>query len=121
MILNIESQDITGIINSIKGVIFMPDSNEFQTMVPVPETRTQTPAEEKLDERLYKSLSYLSGFQFIEKDSDGLKMRVNKDFFGGDFPFEVGYVVTSQYDDRQFLVAKIDPENGFLWFGLWEV
>jgi hypothetical protein len=101
-------------------VILTPDSNEFQAMVPVPETGTKIPAEEKLDEKLYKSLSYLSGFQFIEKDSEGLKMRIKKDFFGGDFPFEVGYVVTSQYDDRQFLIAKIDAENSFLWFGLWE-
>lgn len=99
-------------------MILTPDSNEFQAMVP--ETDTQTPAEDKLDEKLYKSLSYLSGFQFIEKDDDGLKMRVKKDSFGGDFPFEVGYKVTSQYDDRQFLVAKIDLENSFLWFGLWE-
>lgn len=96
------------------------ESNEFQPIIPVPETDTETPVDEKLDEKLYKSLCYLSYFQFIEKDNDGLKMRVKKESFGGDFPFEVGYVVTSAYDDRQFLVAKIDPVNRFLWFGLWE-
>lgn len=101
-------------------MIDTPKSNEFQPMVPVPAPDIQIPADEKIDQKLFKSLSYLSQFQFIEKDGDGLKMRVKKECFGGDFPFLVGYVVTSQYDDRQFLVAKIDPENSFLWFGLWE-
>jgi hypothetical protein len=75
---------------------------------------------QKFDTKLYKSLSYLSNFEFIEKDDDGLKMRLKGDFFRGEFPFEVGYVVTSEYDDRQFLISKIDPPNGFLWFGLWQ-
>lgn len=101
-------------------MIDTPDSNEFQAMTPVPATDTQTPADEKLDEKLYKSLSYLSSLQFIEKDGDGLKLRVKKECFGGYFPFEVGYVVTSEYDDRRFLIVKTDPVNHFLWFGLWE-
>ncbi len=74
----------------------------------------------KIDIKLYKSLSYLSNFEFIEKDDYGLKMRLKKDFYRGEFPFEVGYVVTSEYDDRRFVISKIDPPNGFLWFGLWE-
>lgn len=99
-------------------MIDTPESNEFQGMVPAKDP--QKPVDEKLDQKLYKSLSYLSSFQFIEKDGDGLKMRVKKECFGGDFPFEVGYVVISEYDDRQFLIAKVDPANSFLWFGLWE-
>lgn len=108
------------IINFSKEVVNTSDSNDFHALIPSPETKNDLP-EEKIDAKLFKSLSYMNCFQFIEQDSDGLKMRVKKDFFGGEFPFEVGYVVTSPYDDRQFLVAKTDPENSFLWFGLWEV
>jgi hypothetical protein len=104
----------------MKEVITTPDSNEFHAIVPAPAPDKEIPVEEKLDEKLYKSLSYLNSFQFIEKDDDGLKMRVKREFYGGDFPFETGYVVTSEYDDRQYLVVKTDPENNFLWFGLWE-
>jgi hypothetical protein len=87
-------------------------------VVPFIDNRAET--DPKIDAKLYKSLSYLSNFEFIEKDDDGIKMRLKGEFFRGEFPFEVGYVITSDYDDRRFLIAKIDPHNGFLWFGLWE-
>ena len=99
-------------------MIDTPDSNEFQPLISISEVITD--ANEKLDNKLYKSLTYLSDLQFIEKDIDGLKMRLKKDVYCGDYPFEVGYMITSPYDDRKFLIGKVDPLNGFLWFGLWE-
>jgi hypothetical protein len=74
-----------------------------------------------LEQELYKSLQFMKDrFQFIERDEDGLKMRVRSKFLAGEFFYEVGYVVVSDYDDRKFLVTKIDPQNQFLWFGSWE-
>lgn len=92
----------------------------MQPVIPLPEIANGNNAAEKLDAKLYKSLSYLCNFEFIEKDSDGLKMRLKRNSGDADFPFEVGYTVISDYDDRRFLVSKVDPENSFLWFGLWE-
>ena len=99
-----------------------PQSDELQPIIPVPavESEAETKPDEKIDFKLYKSLSYLSDFEFIERDNNGFKMRVKTNFRGDEFPFRIGYVVVSEYDDRQFLVSKIDPENCFLWFGLWE-
>jgi hypothetical protein len=101
-------------------VIRTPDPEKIQPLVPAPEVASGNPAVEKLDIKLYKSLSYLSKFEFIEKDGDGLKMRLKNNFGGDSFPFEIGYTLISDYDDRRFLVSKVDPENSFLWFGLWE-
>lgn len=70
-----------------------------------------------LDFQLYKSLTYLPHLEFIEQDSEGMKMRV---LISGDFPYQVGYTEISNYDDRKFLVTKVDPEHRFLWFGLWD-
>ena len=77
--------------------------------------------DDTLEIDLYKSLHFMKDrLEFIERDADGLKMRVRSKFFGGEFPYEVGYVVVSDYDDRKFLVTKIDPQNQFMWFGSWE-
>lgn len=70
---------------------------------------------------LFKSLSYMKDrFEFIERDDEGIKVRARTRFMGGEFPYEVGYVVVSAYDDRQFLVTKVDRPNQFVWFGTWE-
>jgi hypothetical protein len=70
---------------------------------------------------LFKSLRYMNDhFEFIEKDEEGLKVRVRTQFLAGEFPYEVGYVVVSDYDDRKFLVTRIDLQNLFVWFGSWE-
>ena len=70
---------------------------------------------------LFKSLRYMNDhFEFIEKDEEGIKVRVRTKFLAGEFPYEVGYVVVSDYDDRKFLVTRIDPQNLFIWFGSWE-
>lgn len=77
--------------------------------------------DESLELELYKSLHFMKDrFEFIERDADGLKMRVKSKFLGDEFPYEVGYVVVSDYDDRKFLVTKTDPPNQFMWFGSWE-
>lgn len=73
------------------------------------------------DLQLAKSLNYLSDrLEFIEKDENGIKLRVKNEYYRGDFPFETGFVVVSAYDDRKFLVTQIDPDNKFIWFGIWE-
>lgn len=69
---------------------------------------------------MYKSLTYLPYLEFIEQDSEGMKMRVRTEFVTGDFPYEVGYLEISNYDDRKFLVTKVDPEHHFVWFGIWD-
>jgi hypothetical protein len=61
-----------------------------------------------------------NGLQFIEEDQDGMKMRVRTEFLGGEFPYEIGYLVISSYDDRKYVVTKVDQENQLLWFGMWE-
>jgi hypothetical protein len=80
------------------------------------------PFEDKsLEIELYKSLHYMNDrFEFIERDDEGIKVRVRAKFLGGEFPYEIGYVVVSDYDDRQFLVSKVDQKNLFIWFGTWE-
>lgn len=71
--------------------------------------------------QLYKSLSNLNdALEFVEQDSNGIKMKVLSKYFCGEFPFDVGYVLVSKYDDRKFLVTKIDPPNSYLWLGAWE-
>ncbi|MGE5607287.1 MAG: hypothetical protein ACM3YE_16555 [Bacteroidota bacterium] len=71
--------------------------------------------------QLYKSLSNLNdALEFMEQDGNGIKMRVIAKYFCGEFPFDIGYVLVSKYDDRKFLVTKIDPPNGYLWLGAWE-
>ena len=73
------------------------------------------------DDLLLKSLSYLKDrFEFIEQDNEGIKMRVKSETSTDKFPYEVGFLVISDYDDRKFLVTKIDEGNRFIWFGLWE-
>jgi hypothetical protein len=47
-------------------------------------------------------------------------MKVVVKYFCDEFPFDIGYVLVSKYDDRKFLVTKIDPSNGLLWLGVWE-
>jgi hypothetical protein len=70
---------------------------------------------------LFKSLHFMKDrFEFIEKDEEGLKMRVRNKFIGGEFPYEIGFVVVSDYDDRKFLITQTDPQNLFIWFGSWE-
>lgn len=59
-------------------------------------------------------------FEFIEQDNDGIKMRVRNELFADKFPYEVGFLVISGYDDRKFLITKIDQDNKFIWFGIWE-
>ncbi len=77
--------------------------------------------DEEQEMEIYKSLCYMNDrFEFIERDEEGIKVRVKTKFLGGEFPYEVGYVIISEYDDRQFLVTKTDPANSFLWFGTWE-
>ncbi|NLW48299.1 MAG: hypothetical protein GXY86_13320 [Firmicutes bacterium] len=71
--------------------------------------------------QLYKSLCNLSdALEFMERDDNGIKMKVTTRYFGGEFPFDLGYVLVSKYDDRKFLVTKIDLSNGCLWLGAWE-
>lgn len=71
--------------------------------------------------QLYKSLCNLSdALEFVERDDNGIKMKVTTRYFGGEFPFDVGYVLVSKYDDRKFLVTKIDLPESFLWLGVWE-
>jgi hypothetical protein len=71
--------------------------------------------------QLYKSLCNLSdALEFLERDDNGIKMKVTTKYFGGEFPFDIGYVLVSKYDDRKFLVTKIDPSNNCLWLGAWE-
>lgn len=67
--------------------------------------------DESLEIELYKSLQYMSGrFEFIERDGGGIKVRVKAQFLGGEFPYEIGYVVVSDYDDRRFIVTQVDPQ-----------
>lgn len=71
--------------------------------------------------QLYKSLSNLSdALEFMEQDDNGIKMKVIAKYFCGEFPFDIGYVLISKYDDRKFLITKIDPPNGYLWLGIWQ-
>ncbi len=71
--------------------------------------------------QLYKSLSNLNdALEFLEQDINGIKMKVVAKYFCDEFPFDIGYVLVSKYDDRKFLVTKIDPANGYLWLGAWE-
>ena len=71
--------------------------------------------------QLYKSLSNLNdALEYVGHDHNGIKMKVFVKYFGGDFPFDIGYVLVSKYDDRKFLITKIDPLNGYLWLGAWE-
>ena len=71
--------------------------------------------------QLYKSLCNLNdALEFMEQDSNGIKMKVTTKYFGGEFPFDIGYVLISKYDDRKFLVTKIDIPNNCLWLGAWE-
>ncbi len=77
--------------------------------------------DERLEMDLYKSLSFMKErFEFIEKDADGLKVRVKGKLNTSEFSYEVGYIVVSEYDDRKFLITRIDPQNQFIWFGSWE-
>ena len=70
---------------------------------------------------LFKSLRYMNDqFEFIEKDEEGLKVRVRTKFLAGEFPYEIGFVVVSDYDDRKFLITQTNPQNLFIWFGSWE-
>lgn len=72
--------------------------------------------------QLYKSLSNLNdALEYVEHDDNGIKMKVFVKYFGDEFPFDIGYVLVSKYDDRKFLITKIDPQNGYLWLGAWEV
>lgn len=71
--------------------------------------------------RLYKSICNLSdALEFMERDDDGIKMKVTAKYFGGEFPFDIGYVLVSKYDDRRFLVTKVDLPNSNIWLGFWE-
>ena len=71
--------------------------------------------------RLFKSINYLNGgLEFEDKDEDGIRMKVKPEFLGNEFAYDVGYVVISEYDERKFLVTKVDQENNRLWFGIWE-
>lgn len=71
--------------------------------------------------QIYKSLCNLNdALEFVEQDENGIKMKVFTKYLGGEFPFDVGYVLISKYDDRKFLVTKIDPVNQCLWLGVWE-
>lgn len=73
------------------------------------------------DLQLYKSLCNLNdALEFTEQDSYGIKMKVTTKYFGGEFPFDIGYVLISKYDDRKFLVTKVDPIDSCLWLGVWE-
>jgi len=75
----------------------------------------------KKEIQLYKSLSNLNdALEFMEQDSNGIKMKVVAKYFCDEFPFDIGYVIVSKYDDRKFLVTKIDPLNSCLWLGAWE-
>lgn len=95
----------------------IPTGNEI---IPV-EVIVEPFEDERLEFELYKSLSFMKErFEFIEKDADGLKIRVKGKFNAGEFPYEVGYIVVSDYDDRKFLITRIEPQNQFLWFGSWE-
>ncbi|HBE80056.1 MAG TPA: hypothetical protein DDW65_20085 [Firmicutes bacterium] len=77
--------------------------------------------DESLELELYKSLYFMKDrFEFIERDEAGLKVRVRGKLMRDEFPYEVGYVVVSDYDERKYLVTRIDPENSFIWFGSWE-
>ena len=100
---------------SDKGVIKTQDE-----IIPV-EIIVEPFEDESLEIELYKSLHFMKDhFEFIEKDANGLKVRVRSKFLAGEFPYEVGYIVISDYDDRKFLVTQIDPQNQFMWFGSWE-
>lgn len=91
-------------------------SSEFEPMM-LPEEFTNR--EKEL--QIYKSLCNLNdALEFMEQDSNGIKMKVTTKYFGGEFPFDVGYVLISKYDDRKFLVTKVDPLNNCLWLGVWE-
>lgn len=71
--------------------------------------------------QLYKSLCNLNdALEFMEQDDNGIKMKVATKYFGGDFPFDIGYILISKYDDRKFLVTKIDSSASCLWLGFWE-
>lgn len=89
-------------------------------MIPI-EVIVEPAIDESRELEIFKSLQYLNDrFEFIERDQDGIKMRARTRFFGGEFPYEVGYVIISEYDDRHFLITKIDPQGSFVWFGTWE-
>ncbi|HBF36306.1 MAG TPA: hypothetical protein DDW50_03195 [Firmicutes bacterium] len=95
----------------------IPTGNEI---IPV-EVIVEPFEDERLEMDLYKSLSFMKDrFDFIEKDADGLKVRVKGKFIGSEFPYEIGYIVVSDYDDRKFLITQVDPQNQFIWFGSWE-
>jgi hypothetical protein len=77
--------------------------------------------DERLEMDLYKSLNFMKDrFEFIEMDADGLKVRLKGKVNISEFPYEVGYIVISDYDDRKFLITRTDPQNQFIWFGSWE-
>lgn len=81
----------------------------------------KTATDRKKEIQLYKSLSNLNdALEFVEQDDNGIKMRVVVKYFCDEFPFDIGYVLVSKYDDRKFLVTKIDPSDGLLWLGVWE-
>ncbi|NLY76414.1 MAG: hypothetical protein GX075_14160 [Firmicutes bacterium] len=90
--------------------------SDFEALAPFEEINDR-----KKGLRLYKSLCNLNdALEFVERDSNGIKMKVATKYFGGEFPFDIGFVLKSKYDDRKFLVTKIDPSNSCLWLGLWE-
>ena len=102
-------------IREKRGVI--PTADEI---IPV-EIIVEPYEDHRLEMDLYKSLSFMKDrFDFIEQDEDGLKVRVKGKFLGREFPYEIGYIVVSDYDDRKFLITRIDPQNQFVWFGSWE-
>jgi hypothetical protein len=77
--------------------------------------------DDSLELELYKSLRFMKDhFEFIERDEEGLKVRARGKWMRDEFPYEIGYVVVSDYDERKYLVTRIDPENSFIWFGSWE-
>jgi hypothetical protein len=95
----------------------IPTGNEI---IPV-EVIVEPFEDQRLEMELYKSLSFMKDrFDFIEKDADGLKFRVKGKLLGSEFPYEIGYIVVSEYDDRKFLITQVDPQNQFIWFGSWE-
>ena len=71
--------------------------------------------------QIYKSLCNLNdALEFVDQDNEGIKMKVNTKYYGGEIPFDIGYVLISKYDDRKFLITKIDHQNEWLWLGVWE-
>lgn len=71
--------------------------------------------------QLYKSICNLSdAMEFVERDGNGIKMKVTTRYLGGEFPYDIGYVLISKYDDRKFLVTKVDLINNYIWLGIWE-